>query len=150
MTPRTIFLLVAASLFTTPLAQAVVVAGGDGTQNSSAPMMDDFGWASVGLVYDTTDGINISGVYLGDGWVLSAYHGVRDGSGTGFLFGGVTFGASSYGVNAATATRLHNADLSVADLALFQLDSTPVGIPGLHRALPGSPASHEEVACLDF
>src|SRR5262245_45287803 len=101
-------------------AQAVIVAQGDGTQNLTAPA-DDFGWANVGLVTDSQDGILIGGVYLGNGWVLSAYHGVRNASLTGFQFGTVYFGGVGYTVDAATASRLHNQDSSLADVSIFRL-----------------------------
>ena len=51
---------------------------------------DDFGFRNVGQVFNTADGFFNSGVYLGNGWVLSAYHPVRNGSG-GFQFGVVLF-----------------------------------------------------------
>lgn len=133
MFPRTFSLLTAASLFLTQHAQAVVLAGGDGTQNTTAPV-DDFGWANVGRVYDTADGFFISGVYLGNGWMLTAYHGVRDGGATGFQFGTVILNGSNYSVNTGTALRLQNADTTLTDLALFQLTSTPAGLPSLTLA----------------
>jgi hypothetical protein len=107
---------------------AVVVAGGDGTQNTTAPA-DDFGFAHVGRVFDTLDGFYTSGIYLGHGWVLSAYHPVRNATLDGFLFGDVIFGGISYGVNASSAIRLKNADNSLTDLALFQLNAE---VPGLN------------------
>ena len=48
-------------------SQAVVIAGGDGTANTSAPS-DDPGWANVG----TRNKLTI--VYLGNRWVLTAAH----------------------------------------------------------------------------
>jgi hypothetical protein len=110
---------------------AVVVAGGDGTQNT-APPADDFGFAHVGRVFDTLDGFFTTGIYLGHGWVLSAYHPVRNATQDGFTFGDVIFGGVSYSVNPATASRLRNSDNSFTDLALFQLTAE---VPGL-GALP--------------
>jgi len=49
-------------------AQAIVISGGVSANNQSAPA-DDPGWARVGRV-----GTNGSGVYLGNGWVLTANH----------------------------------------------------------------------------
>src|SRR5262245_20194431 len=108
--------------------QAVVVATGDGTQNTTAPG-DDFGFANVGKVYNSFNGFFNSGVYLGNGWVLTAYHVVQDGSG-GFLFNDVVFrdpvfGDTTFVVNATTAVRLQNADTTFTDLALFRLTTTP-------------------------
>ncbi len=122
----------AAALFTAILylaaahvAEAVVVATGDGTQNTTAPS-DDFGFANVGLVYNTADGFYASGVYLGNGWVLTAYHVVRDASLSGFRFSDVVFhdpilGDTTFAVNPSTAIRLQNSDSTFTDLALFQL-----------------------------
>lgn len=47
-------------------AHAVIVAGGDGTQNTTGDGVP--GWAHVGSVNGAT------GVYLGNGWVLTAAH----------------------------------------------------------------------------
>ena len=47
-------------------ARAVILASGDGTGNTEAPA-DDFGFANVGAMAET-------GVYLGNGWVLTANH----------------------------------------------------------------------------
>jgi hypothetical protein len=113
-------------------ASAVIVAQGDGTQNLTAPA-DDFGWANVVLVQDVSDGINVTGVYLGNGWVLSAYHGVRDASLNGFQFGAVYAAGNTYFVDAASATRLHNPNSTVADLALFRLTTEP-SLPSLNIA----------------
>ena len=48
-------------------SRAVVISGGDGVGNTSAPA-DDPGWANVGTIGGLT------GVYLGNGWVLTANH----------------------------------------------------------------------------
>ena len=63
-TTAAILLLLAAA--TLP-AQAVIIDSGDGTGNTSAPA-DDPGWANVG------QNAGFSGVYLGDGWILTAQH----------------------------------------------------------------------------
>lgn len=100
-------------------ASAVVHVTGDGSGNITAPV-DDFGFANVGQVFDISDGIYVSGVYLGDGWVLSAYHGVRDGSG-GFQFGSALFGGVNYPIDATSAVRLTTPGFGLADLALFHM-----------------------------
>jgi hypothetical protein len=110
-------------------SRAVIVAGGDGTQNTTAPVTNDFGFANVGLVFDTVDGIHIGGVYLGNGWMISAYHGVRDNAG-GFLFGNVILEGNSYAVDAHTATRLTTAG-SPADLVLFRLAGPEPNLPSV-------------------
>lgn len=103
---------------------AVLVAQGDGTQNLTAPA-DDFGWANVGTVFDSSEGFNITGVYLGSGWVLTAYHGVRDATQTGFQFGPITFGGTPYTAEAGSGIRLHTPGFGLADLALVHLTSEP-------------------------
>ncbi len=130
-----------------PHAFAVVDAAGSGTYNdatyTSAPA-DDFGFENVGLVYDSEDGFNTSGVYLGNGWMISAYHEVRNGSdnssSTGFSFGGVSLDGNAYSVNASTAVRLTN-NGTPTDLALFQLTTIPAGIPSLTIASTAPPAN---------
>ncbi len=111
-------------------AHAVVVAGSDGTQNTTAPTTNDFGFANVGRVFDSTDGFFTSGVYLGNGWMLSAYHEVRNGSG-GFSFGSVYLSGTAYSVDTSTATRLTNSNGSSADLAMFRLTIVPSNINNL-------------------
>jgi hypothetical protein len=124
---------------------AVIVAQGDGTQNLSAPA-DDFGWANVILVQDVTDGINVTGVYLGNGWILSSYHGVRNANATGFQFGSVFIGGDTYFVDPGSATRLHNQNASPADLALFRLTTEPA-LPSLTLAT-SSPTNGRSVVMM--
>ena len=97
-------------------ARAVVIDTFSGTGNTSAPA-DDPGWANVGIRGAGT------GVYLGDGWVLTANH-VGGGS---IVLGGVT-----YGMEAGTGTRLTNGGAPgrdpLTDLYLFRLAATPAGL----------------------
>jgi hypothetical protein len=114
------------------IARGVIVAGGDGTQNTAAPA-DDFGFAQVAQLSGA------SGIYLGNGWVLSAYHELADGSKTGFaFFTGVLLDGVNYQPDPATAVRLSNPDGSKADLALFRLTTMPAGLAGatIADALP--------------
>jgi len=106
----------ALALFQTD-AKAVILAGGIGSENITAPG-DDFGFNNVGVINAA------SGVYLGNGWVISAYHVVQNGSG-GFSFSNVSFAGTPYTVNTPTAVRLQNADTSLTDLALFRLNTMP-------------------------
>jgi PEP-CTERM motif len=135
-------LAVTTTLFLTLLlpSRGVIVAGGDGTQNTTAPATNDFGFANVGLVFDTTDGIYIGGVYLGNGWMISAYHGVRNGSG-GFSFGDVNLAGTSYTVDAQSAVRLTTGG-SPADLAVFHLAGPEPSLPSVSlSAVTPVPAS---------
>lgn len=93
--------------------KAVIVGPGDGTGNTTGSGMSS-GWDYVG----TVDGA--SGVYLGNGWVLTAAHvgGISAGS-TPFTLSGTTYIADS------GATRLTNADSSLADLQMFHVATSP-------------------------
>jgi hypothetical protein len=135
-------LAVSTTLFLTLLlpSHGVIVAGGDGTQNTTAPATNDFGFANVGLVFDSADGIYVSGVYLGNGWMISAYHGVRNGSG-GFTFGDVSLAGNSYTVDAGSAVRLTTGP-SPADLAVFHLAGPEPSLPSISlSAVTPLPAS---------
>jgi hypothetical protein len=135
-------LAVTTILFLTPLlpSRAIIVAGGDGTQNTTAPATNDFGFANVGQVFDTADGIYIGGVYLGNGWMISAYHGVRNGSG-GFTFGDVSLAGNSYTVDAQSAVRLTSGG-SPADLVVFHLTGAEPNLPSVSlSAVTPAPAS---------
>jgi hypothetical protein len=110
-------------------AAAVIIATGDGTGNTSAPV-DDPGFAHVGIRG------GLSGVYLGHRWVLTANHvGVGD-----LVLGGLTYAAVP-----GSGHRFANADLSLADLLAFKLVQDP-GLPPL--ALATSPPSRNTLATL--
>jgi len=92
-----VFLLVSASPWP---ASALVVEGPNEATSTSAPATNDFGFANVARVFDTADGFFTSGVYLGNGWLLTAYHAVRDAAHPenplAFSFGQVLLASSSY------------------------------------------------------
>jgi hypothetical protein len=98
-------------------APAVIIEGGDGTGNTTAPT-DDPGWSNVGVLNGD------SCVYLGNGWVISASH---------VGLGSVTFGSSSYAAIGSSYTRLYDPSnpSQAADLIMFQLQTTPTGLSGL-------------------
>ena len=95
-------------------ASAVIIKGGDGSGNATAPE-DNPGWANVGTVNGA------SCVYLGNGWVITASH-----VGTGQ----VTFGSASYDALAGSYTRLYEPSnpLQATDLCMFKLQTDPVGL----------------------
>lgn len=95
------------------VTRAVIVGPGAGTGNTTGSGMSS-GWDYVGTVGGA------SGVYLGNGWVLTAFHvgGISAGS-TPFTLSGTTYIADS------GATRLTNADSSPADLQMFHLATSP-------------------------
>ncbi len=120
--------------FTSLPARAVVVALSNDAMYTQVPASNDFGFANVGTVHNSIAGFPASGVYLGDGWVITAFHNVTIDHST-FAFGPVTFGGLPYAADPSTATRLHNPNNSLADLAIFRLTSEP---PLLGASLSGS------------
>lgn len=105
-------------------AHALIIEG-DESQSTTAPA-DDFGFANVGNVFASTDGIPASGIYLGNGWMISAYHVVRDSAADGgFSFGSVVLNGLSYSIDSSSGVRLTNANQTPADLALFRLTTIP-------------------------
>ena len=141
MPPRTTLAVTALVLTLLAQSRAVIVANGDGTQNTTAPA-NDFGFANVGQVFDTADGIFIGGVYLGNGWMISAYHGVRNGTG-GFSFGQVILAGNLYTVESQSAVRLTTTPGNPADLAVFRLVGPEPNLPSvaLSGVTPPSMAS---------
>jgi hypothetical protein len=100
-------------------SSAVVLAGGDGTGNTTDPGTG-LAWANVGYLNGG------GGVYLGGGWVLTANHiGVGDP-----IFpdqGGTTY------LSSGNSYRIHdpsNPSLNT-DLVMFQLQTYPAGLPAL-------------------
>ncbi len=102
-------------LFCTVGARAVIVYGGDGTQNTTA-LTDDPGWANVGLLNGAT-GVYI-GSYASGYWVLTATH---VGSGN------ITLGGTTYNVVAGSGVQVSG------DLYAFRIDTDPL-LPTLSLA----------------
>jgi len=90
-------------------AQAVVIEMGDGSGNTSAPP-DDPGWANVGRVGGLT------GVYLGDGWVLTASH-VTDGP--------IELQGITYQPVAGSKVFFQKPPGSTADLIVYRIQGPP-------------------------
>lgn len=108
---------------------AVVIRGGDGSGNISAPA-DDPGWANVGSVGGAT------GIYLGDGWVLTAAHVWGSGQST------ASFDGQSYAIQSDSAHRLQQPGTgSPIDLELFRLVGAPSDLPGLTLSSTAPPRS---------
>ena len=102
-------------------ALAVIVAGGDGTQNTAAPANLSY-WNNIGLMPFGT------GIYLGGDWVLTAEH-VQGGNNDGYAFvlpdlnGGA--GATFFPVS-ASQVQVPQAGGGGADLSLFRLRDDPL------------------------
>jgi len=96
-----------------PSAQAVIIYGGDGSGNDSAPPGGTW-WNYLGRRGGG------SAVYLGEyggtHWAITAYH---------VGAGDVIFGSQSYSYIPGTAVRIPNPDTSLTDMVLFQLDGGP-------------------------
>lgn len=109
-------LLLAIGPFAIPAAAVVIDRIGGG--NTTAPA-DDPGWNNVGAIWVG------GGVYLSNGWVLTASH-----IGVG---GGFTLGGTTYGVVPGSAQQLTNngaaGKSALTDLLLFQIDGRPVVSP---------------------
>lgn len=102
-----------------PAAQAVLIQTVSGTGNVTVPP-DDPGWANVGVL-----GVG-TGIYLGDGWVLTASHvGV----------GPLVLSGTTYAAQAGTTVQLTNGGspgrTTLTDLILFRLEAPPAGLSGL-------------------
>lgn len=110
-------------------SEAVIVAGGDGTQNTAAPTGGQ-GWDYVGRI---TGSAPSSVTYLGNNWFITASHIKVLDNPTGVLLG-----ASEYTIQNTSWTRLTNNGGSGTDLMLFRVDQT-VGLA--HVALASSPAN---------
>ena len=101
-------------------ATAVIIAGGDGSGNTSAPT-DDPDWDRVGKIAHAT--ANSSVTYLGDKWFITAYHVKYFDNPTGVVVNG-----SSYAIDSGSWTRITNAT-SNADLSIFQIKTQPDILP---------------------
>lgn len=120
--------IIAVGLLLATSAPAVLIASGDGTGNTTAPPVDP-GWSHVGSMN------GLSGVYLGDGWVLTANH-----VGTGPL----TLNGVSYPVVPNSSVRLEHAPGVLTDLLLFRLISDP-GLSTLPIAAAPPPLGAEAI-----
>lgn len=113
-------------------SSAVVIGTATGTENTTAPATNDFGFANIG-----TRGAG-TGIYLGGGWVMSASH---------VGAGPVTFGGVSYALEAGTTTRIANPSglglSTLTDIIVFKIVGDP-GLPALNISsttpLPGTRA----------
>ncbi len=116
--------IITASLLAAASSHGVILSGGDGTQNTTAPIGGQ-GWDYVGRITGSAP----SGVtYIDNDWFITAYHIQVLDSPTGVLLGG-----SSYSIDAGSWTRLTNSVGGDADLAMFRV-TTDVALPGLSIA----------------
>ena len=105
------------ALVSTSTARAVVIRGGDGSGNTSAPA-DDPGWGNVGQRGDC------GAVYIANGWVLTAGH-VGPGP--------VVLNGARYEVLPGSWRRVSDPSRAgrTTDLGLFQIIGRPTGVRNL-------------------
>ncbi|MDQ6631985.1 MAG: S1 family peptidase [Verrucomicrobiota bacterium] len=125
-------LMLCVLFFMASTSRAVIVFGGTGTQNTTAPP-DDPGWNNVGVI-----GGGATGVYLGNSWVLTANH-VGAGS---IVLAGTNYNPSG------SSVRLKNPNNTDADLLLYQILGNPL-LPSV-RISSNTPANGSSVTMIGF
>lgn len=109
----------ATALVGPPAAHAVLIQTVSGTDNVTAPP-DDPAWANLGVL-----GVG-TGIYLGDGWVVTAAH---------VGAGPIVLSGTTYAAQAGTTVQLTNGGAPgrspLTDLILFRLEALPPGLPTL-------------------
>ena len=135
---RLLYAAVVWATFVAGRAQAVSVVSGNGNNDGAslatyggpggAGGVSEPGFVSVGR---TSTG-NASATYIGSRWVLTAAH---NSIGTT-----VSFGATTYNIDAGTITTLDNPDSSPTDLVMFRITADP-GLPEITPDLISSTAA---------
>lgn len=102
---------------------AVIVSGGDGSQNTTAPAGGQ-GWDYVGRIDDATKYSSVT--YISNNWFITANHIKVNDNPTGVILGG-----SNYSIDPNSWIRLQNSVGGDADLIMFRVVGGTVGLPGL-------------------
>ena len=126
---RAASLIASAVILSASAANAVIVAGGDGTQNTTTPTGGQ-GWDYVGKI---TGSAPSSVTYIDNNWFITAYHVQVLDSPTGVQLSG-----STYSIDGGSWTRLTNTDGGDADLAMFRVTTDVAGLAGVTIASPVS------------
>jgi autotransporter-associated beta strand protein len=122
----------------TASARAVIILGGDGTGNTTAPAdsIGDPGWVNVGRG-------NNSCVYLGNRWVLTCAHvGAAN----------TTFNGTAYNLVPGSSIRLNVSEgngTDPIDLILYRINAQPAGLASL-RISTSSPACDSLVTAVGY
>lgn len=113
-------------------ANAVIIAGGDGTGNTNGTGV--IGWDYVGRIQSANNAPS-SVTYVGSGWFITAYHVKYYDNPTG-----VVLNATSYSIDPATWTRITNSTGTDADLILFRVAGTipPLSDPVIASSSPAN------------
>lgn len=112
--------------------EAVILAGGDGTQNTTLPIGGQ-GWDYVGRIEHATARSSVT--YVTNNWFITAHHIKVLDQPTSVLLGG-----SSYSIDPNSWTRLTNSVGGDADLSMFRVVGGTVGLSGL--TVRSSPTSN--------
>lgn len=109
---RILFTILQGVLLATLHADAVIIAGGDGSGHTVGTGIP--GWSHVGHIDHPTKRTSVT--YAGNNWFLTAYHVKHHDNPSGVLLDG-----TSYRIDPASWTRVTNQDGSGADLVLFRV-----------------------------
>lgn len=132
MLPRWLARFAGIASLAAPLAAGgVVIITGDGTGNTTAPP-DDPGFANLGV---TSTGL--TGVYLGEGWVLTANH-------VGEV--AITLKGVGYPPVVGSKVRLQNPSGPQPDLMVYRINGFPA-LPPLVLST-GTPSLSSEILCI--
>lgn len=139
--------LVAALLFLTAASlHAVIVAGGNGTQNTTVPTSDQ-GWSYVGSVNFSNGSLNASGIYLGEYggsyWVLTAKHVADSG------LGSYTLDGTTYGFVTGSGKQVGTLDLYVVQISITDPGDPLLSVSNLALATT-SPTSSTAVTMIGY
>ena len=107
--------LLALTLVTGIQARAVIIAGGDGTGNTTGTGVS--GWDYVGKISNV--GSPSSVTYLGNSWFITANHVKQLDNPTS-----VVFNASTYSIDPSSWTRITNSTGTGADLIMFRVNGS--------------------------
>lgn len=117
------YLLVLGLLFRAS-AEAVIVAGGDGTQNTTSPVGGQ-GWDYVGRII-AANGAPSSVTYISNNWFITANHIKQLDNPTGVILGGLT-----HDIDPNSWTGLTNSEGGSADLVMFRVVGGTVNLAGV-------------------
>lgn len=131
-------------------ASAVLIKGPDGSANTTAPSVSGVAlpyWDSIGQTPNSSGQYSGGGsnVYLGGGWVLTAWHiRVLDNPNK------VKYGSTEYTIDTSSWQRLDNGT-NDADLGLFRISGTlPNVLPVPYDNIPSSVPNGTEIYTMGF
>lgn len=122
MTKQSTIIKVLSMLFIgTHISLAVVVSGGDGTQNTTAPVGDQ-GWSYVGRISSKPSSVT----YVSNNWFITAHHIKQLDNPTAVILNGTT-----YNIDSSSWTRVTNVVSGTdADLEMFRVTTSVSDVSG--------------------